>query len=261
MESKIYNKDQYLNKNISFIISNMIREYDIRSAGLNILFWKNAVTEKDYKYLSSLDKSSRNIQIGLMIRDNPKLSDILKKGFSEIRHRFMESNNLSNDDILSIKKDAIFVINKRPINTTIGNIEFVNKNTYTSYYYFNKIEFYYYIREDKLDIKGISDMTLEKHQDYFIDFLKMIFKLSERSDSKIIRKKIREFSNDYKKLKLNVGYYRELNYDSLFKIYNFKVKGKLLATDNIDRDMLNNKFVDISYNYMRYIIPLINIFF
>jgi hypothetical protein len=258
---EIYKKDQYLNENVPFIISNMIREYDIHSAGLNILFWKKAITKREYERLSSLDKIERNIQIGLMMRSNSKLTDILKAGFEEVRCLFLQANKLTEDDILSIKKDALFIINKRPTQTTIEQIEFINKNTYTSYYYLNKLEFYYYIRDDRIDVKGISDITLQQHKDYFISFLKTIFRLAERSEARIIRKKIREFSEDYKKLKLDVEYYRELNYDSLFKIYNFQINGELLAMDSIDKSMLNDGFVDISYNYMSYIVPLINIFF
>jgi hypothetical protein len=261
MSKKIYENDQYLNKDIPFIISNMIREYDIHSAGINIWLWKNAISKKEYNYLSSLEKSDRNIQTGLMMRENPKLSEILKSGFEEIRYQFMKLNNLFDEDILSIKKDAIFIINKTPIQTIIDNIEFVNKNTYTSYYYLNNIEFYYYVRDDKLDIKGISDVVLEQHQDYFLDFLKKVFKLAERSDTKIIRKKIREFSAKYKNFELDTEYYRELNYESLFKVYNFQVKGELLAMADISKSMIKDGFIDTSYNYMRYIIPLINIFF
>lgn len=261
INNKLYMKDQYLNTDIPFIISNMIREYDMRSAGLNILYWKNAVSDKDYNYLISLDKKDRNIRLGLMIRDNPKLANVLKEGFEEIRHEFFLLNDLYNEDILSIKKDAIFIIGKRPTNLLINGIEFVNKNTYTSYYYLNKLEFYYYIREDKLDIKGISDNTVEQHSKYLVDFLIKIFRLAERANYKVIRKKIREFSNDYKKFKLDTEYYREFNHDSLFKIYNFQVKGELLAMSDIDHSMIEDGFVDISYNYMRYIMLLINIFF
>lgn len=258
---QIYKKDQYLNEEVPFIISNMIREYDIRSAGLNILFWKKAITKKEYDHLLSLDKIERNIQIGLMMRSNSKLGSILRSGFEEIRYKFLQVNNLSDEDVLSIKKDALFIINKRPNLTIIDGIEFVNKNTYTSYYYLNKLEFYYYIREDRLDVKGLSDITIQQHENYFISFLKTIFKLAERTDVKIIRKKIRELSDDYKKFKLDVGYYRELNYDSLFKIYNFRIKGELLAMTDIDKSLLKDGFVDVSYNYVRYILPLINIFF
>lgn len=258
--SDLYKKDQYVNSNIPFIISNIILEYDIKSAGLNILYRANKISDREYRYLSGLDKTNRNIQIGLMIRDNPDLSNTLKEGFEDVRRIFFLQNDLIDRDILSIKKDAIFVINKRPSKLMVDNLEFINKNIYTGYYNLNGIEFYYYIREDLLDVKGISDIVVEQHSEYFIAFLKRIFRLAERSDHKIVRRNIREFSNDYKNFKLDVEYYRELNYESSFKIKYFGNMSRGLVISEVDRSMLKSGLIDISYNYMRYIIPLINIF-
>ena len=62
--------------------------------------------------------------------------------------------------ILSIKNDAVFIINKKLINIEFGLIKFVEKNIYTSFYKINGIEYYYYYsnftKEEYLDIKGIS---------------------------------------------------------------------------------------------------------
>lgn len=250
--STLYERDQYLNKSIDYIISSDIIEYDISSAGYSISRRYKLLDEKTLDMLGSLDKKSRQIRIGLLCRDNPKYNEALKSAFVNIRKEFFMANSITDDDILSIKKDAIFLL-RHVNNVNFGDyVTFAEKNKYSSYFYINKTEFY--VGSGTLDVKGISDDKLELHRDYMLDFLYNIFKMMEVTDFKYIIKELVAFTNHYKARNLDVGYYRELNSESSYRMID-DFCGHNIGIDYVD-DVEN---VNISYNYMNYIRPLIAI--
>jgi len=248
----LYEKHNYLNKNIEYLINTEITEYDIKSAGFNIIKRYKMLSDDIIERLESMDKKRRQISIGLYQKNDPDFKEELNAKFVEVRKIFFEANELHDDEVLSIKKDAVITL-KKCHNTTFDNIEFVDKNNYTSYFYINKYEFY--VNDKQLDLKGISDSKLELHKKYMIDFLYKIFRLFEtNSNKKYIIDNLREFISFYKDKRLHIGYYRELNNDSLFKIDTLlanEFKG-LEHTKSLDR-------IDISYNYLKYIVPIMNI--
>ena len=172
----LYKKHLYLNKDIENIVSKEIIEYDIKSAGFNLIKRFKLLSDSQINYLESLNRESRHRAIGLIERDDKSLSEKLNKCFEKVRKEFFEANDIDEDEILSIKKDAIFCL-KRCHNLQFDNVEFVEKNVYTSYYYLAKNEFY--VGNNTLDVKGISDDKLTLHRDYMVDFLFNIFKMFE----------------------------------------------------------------------------------
>ena len=251
----LYKHDKYLNKDIEYLIANEIIEYDMREAGFNIIKCFNLVSPAEIQRLEKMSKNQRKIEIGLMQIRNKGLKEKLKDGFMECRRIFFNANGLQEDDILSIKKDAIFLL-KPCTNTKFKNIEFAEKNRYTSYYYLNNLEFYYN-NEDKLDVKGINDTLLELHKDGFLLFLKDLFRYKETEDDLITLKFVKEFSDEYKRFMLPVEFYRELSKDSMYK---FKKK---LLNDNIYIKDISDEYakelLDIHYNFTHYIIPFMKI--
>lgn len=251
MVSSLYQRHNYLNKDIEYIISNEIIEYDIKSAGFNIIKKFKLLDDDKIKYLERLPKKQRQIQIGLYQRQDRSLIRTLNDKFVEVRKWFFENNNIQEDEVLSIKKDAI-VMRRRCFETEYDNIRFVEKNIYTSYYYLNKYEFYY--NKDTIDVKGISDELLELHIDYMLDFLYNFFKMNEISKRKRVIELLRDFSYYYKRRELEIGYYRELNNQSLFKL-NERLSGEMIGL----KQTADKESIDIQYNYMNYIVPLISI--
>lgn len=252
----LYEKDLYLNKDIQYLISNEIIEYDMSNAGFNIIKYFKLLPESTIEYLDKLPKDKRTIRIGILERDDKELAKKMNDGFKKARKMFYEANDLTDDDILSIKKDALF-ITKRCHNLIFDNIEFKEKNIYTSYYYFNKLEFY--VGKSKIDVKGINNNTLKLHQDFMLDFLFKIFKMIETTDRRIVVKNLMEFIDYYKNRLLDVGYYRELNRDSLFRLNHMLSKRNNISIGSHEMDDVTLDKIDISYNYMAYIVPLIQL--
>lgn len=198
-----------------------------------------------------MGKKERQVQIGIMQKNNKEFAQKLSNGFKEARRLFFEANNIGDLDILSIKKDAIFTL-KPCRNVRFGNLFFDTKNKYTSYLYLNRFEFLY--NQDKIDIKGIDDNNVVLHNDGFLLFLKDYFMYKENMTNDYVRKFIIDFAKDYKEKELPIEFYRELNKNSLYKtnmVFN-KHDIYLTGTNNID-------ILDISYNYLNYIIPLTRI--
>ena len=148
----------------------------------------------------------------------------------------MMMNQLKDDSIISVKKDAIYTIGKVK-RTTFGKVKFMEKNHYSSYIRFpdiNNLELYLelYYGENGIDVKGMGDAAVNRHRLYMLEFLRKSIKSIEEQDSSVKRKFMR-FFNQYKFDELDEEFYIEFN--------------------NVSRDQ--NKL----FNYANLLIPLLKI--
>ena len=246
INTSISQKDSYIIPNIDYMINVYIREYDISQANINILLSKELIDHNLYKKLSIMKKIDRQIFIGKLMNSNKGVHKALTKGFAEYRKKFFEANDLSDNNILSIKKDAIYVINTIPKNIVFDHVEFLNKATYTSFYKLGNLEAYYRSSLDGevLDIKGISDNKLILHKDYFIEFLCTIFYEIQSGILKHALAMVQGFYDKYVQLELDTSYYR--SFDS-YSAFNVKQSGfSIIRMDYIKHEDL--KYIDISIN-------------
>lgn len=247
----LYTKHNYLNKNVHYLVSNEIIEYDLKSAGFSLIKQHNLLDERRIRYLESLDNKARHIQVGLYQAADKVFSRALTAKFVDARRLFFEANQLTDNDVLSIKRDAIFTT-RRCMYTDFDALVFGEKSTYTSYYYLNQLEFYY--NREGIDVKGIADDKLESHREYMLDFFMNFFRMQEISKPKIVVNMISDFTQYYKEKKLHVGYYRELNKGSLYRFHEKYMR------QNAGVPNLNDVgIVDIGYNYFNYLVPLISL--
>lgn len=250
MSKEIWERHNYTNHDIGMIVNGEIIEYDIKSAGLNLA--------KEYRYidrsildrLEKMEKKIRNIRLGLIKKKDEQIGKQENEALIKARKLFIVSNKLNVEDIIAIKKDAIFV-SRRCNERKFGNIEFVPKNKYTSYMEINKLEFYY--NSTQLDIKGIGDVVYEQHENYMIDFFKTYFSLMELGNKTKLIDYITNFVFRYKSRLLDLRYYRELNVQSTYRL-NITVERDIYGVDNIDS--LSFDAVDIGYNYFKYLVPM-----
>ena len=249
---ELYKKHNYLDKDKKCIINLPIRSYDMSSGGYSILKKNKIFSKKDIKKLDKMDKYTRNVLIGKLVRQHKELTDILMNGFIDARKRFMYYNDLIDDDILSIKKDAIFVINKPCSNLEFDGYKFKVEGNYSSYYYLNDNEFYYSNKNNILDVKGISNECLEKHREFILDDFCNIFKIIEGSDKDYRNKYLQNYRSLYLNRELDIGCYRELNLDSCFTfntLFANKMKYIIDEFDDIEK-------IDITYNYVNYLLTI-----
>ena len=230
---------------ITFLVGRNIREYDISKGNINILLYFNIINQETYNFLYNLPKMERQIRVGIMQKDD-RIADAISNGFKEMRTLFCTQNNIEENEILAIKKDALYIIDKVPQYIKFRNVEFLCKNLYTSFYYIGGLELYYNSKYEILDVKGISDNTLHYHDNYMKDFLMYMFSLIEKRDYASAISDLNGFRNDYLNLKLPPGYYREFDNRSLYCVkYKYDGLNSYIPGITYDHQL---KDLDISFN-------------
>ena len=144
--------------------------------------------------------------------------------------------------------------------TKFGACEFVKKNTYSSYLYVDYLELYYnrggFGSKRKVDVKGLSDVVVALHEDFMMDFFRKLFYNMEESTEEGRNRFLSKFITDYKHKKLEVGYYREFNQESLF-ILNDAEETYGDAYFIPDKDPVN--LINIDYNFSHILLPILQI--
>lgn len=247
----LYEKETFINPNIFYVFNTEIIEYDIKSAGMNISRAFNLIDDDFYKKLSSLSKDKRVKELGLKQRNDYEFTENLKKAFAKVRKLFIEYNRLEESDIISIKKDAIFVTKRCEYLDFMDYIEFKEKNIYSSYIHLNKKTELYY-NSSKLDVKGIGDEKLSLHKDYMLSIINKFFKYMESSDNIYTIDFLRKFVDKYKRKELDVGFYRR--FDAMSE-YDYT----LPDSEYIFNPELHKEYINISYNLDQVLLKLIKI--
>lgn len=247
---ELWERDLFLNDNIIYLFNNTIYEYDMKEAGFSLIQLYKLLDDDTIRDLNKLDKKARSRKIGKLQISNKDLKDGMKQAFIDARELFINSNMLDVNDIISIKKDALF-IKKRCKNTKfLDYIDFRIKNTYSSYIRLDKLEMYY--NPERLDIKGINDNVLQLHYDGILQFIYRVFRTAETSSVVDVIRYIVSFIDKYKRKELPLDYYREFNARSM---YTTMIDDTYYETYIDDIEDLN-----IKYNYDTIIIPILQIF-
>jgi len=253
IKSNLYLKDNYI-ANIPFLINTDVKYYDISKANISILYDKGLLSYDGYNRLFNLPKIQREIEVGIMMRDNIKINEELKNGFSESRKMLFDMNDIEDQSVLSIKKDAVYVINRTLLHTKFGTVEFALGGTYTSFYKVMDLEIYYNSNYDKMDIKGINDNIIALHDNFFKDILSLIFTKAERQPINMTVEDLKYIIQLYTEMKLDQECYREFNRTSSFRFKSEFVPADnmhSLGVKNLSEELSNNfeKYIDVSYNY------------
>lgn len=231
----LYNpsKTTWLNPNIEYLFDNEIIEYDMSDAGFSLIRQFQLLPPEKITELERMGKGKeRHIAVGKLQGQDREFSQKLLDKFAEMRSIFIGENGLTDDRIISVKKDAFFTIGKCN-KFRFGSIVFAAKNSYTSYIRFpeaTNLEIYY--GPGKFDVKGIGEIAVNRHRLYTLEFVQEVIKLLESHNEKA-RRMVMDFIMKYKNHELDEEYYVRL--------------------DNASRD------IDLLYNYQKIIIPLLQI--
>lgn len=254
--SELYRKRNYLTK--KNLVIDRIYEYDIRSANVSALRWSDRFPKEQLDVLEGLPKMEREVAVGKMIRSNKKFQSIIHKGIFQARERLFRYNHIQDEDVLSIKNDAVFIIGKNLKECKFGPMEFRKKNQYAAFMKLDKLELYYDKRHRTVDIKGVRDEVLENedHKEGMIQFFVSVMTYLVMDQRPRLRQYLIDFVHDYKNLKLPYQYYRELNRDNCYRT-KYELTGYVFNLDQINQDQVHE--INITYNYMRFILPLTQI--
>ena len=248
VSEKFENKAFYTTNQRLYLFNTIIYEYDIHSADVNICRYYKILSDNDCDKLESLDKHRRVRQVGIF-QKKAEFRDKLTEGFAKIRREFYDANDLNDDDIIAVKKDAIFTT-KPCYSLIFGPVKFIEKNRYTSFVKLNNLELYY--AGEYLDVKGIDNDILKKHEDGMMNLIINYFRKMEIGTTPDVLTYMNRQASRYKHRMLPIEYYRQFNSDS-----KYAVLGSEDTYDDYWDDKANE--LDISYNFMNIIIPLTKI--
>jgi len=236
-----------------WLISKRIQEWDLKQANISILRSLNILTDEQYTYYQNIPKQQREIEIGIM-RKNKDIEAAYKSGLIAAKQAFFTQNNLQEPNILYIDHDSITTVhNWRDMTATNINgyispyIQFILKNTYTSFYKLPMMDFLYYntSSHESFRFKGIDDYKLRSiHKDYFIDLLLSIAYSAQTNSILDTLNMIKNVYALYCNKQMNLNYYREFNPEGRFKI--LITQFNTYYTDIIDES--HRHLIDISYN-------------
>lgn len=238
---------QKTNKDYPFIHNNEVIEWDIKSANTSLMSYYKLQPTKIIDKLKGLQKSQREIAVGKMMRNDKSFASSLTSSFDQIVNEFISANQLTWNDIVSVKKDAVFVKNHKITTPDFGDVHFIPKNVYKHVLLLPKYEIY--ISDQKVDVKGIPDEKLPLHEDGMLTFIKTT--MDSANDYIIMQEFFKEYVKLYKARELPFDAYREFNPDSQFRIGG---EFPMLADSMIEDDM---EILDISFNYLNVVIPTI----
>ena len=238
----------YINGQIKYLRSTSICEYDMKSAGMSILKAKKLLTQEQINELEALPKEERNIRIGRLEQANEHIMREKNLGFKEYVTRFIVENRIPVECILTIKKDAVFLINQNPQILEFDEyVKFELKNQYTSYCNLSGKEFYYNGLLNILDTKGLGKEIAEKNKNSLLRDISDLLGYVECFDKKYMFEKLKEYRSLYLNRKLPLESYRDLETGAyLYGEYQVDI-----ITENELKD------IDIRNNFIKYIHELI----
>ena len=224
-----------------YLAGNII-EYDIKQANINMLYKYGLINQNRYEYLSSLPKYNREVIVGKMIRENKEYYKAINNGIKEAKKLLFNSNNIQEFEVVRIANDAVYVNRMNNLNfTKFDNIEFVQKSVSTNYLNLNKILFFINFNSQNgisVDVKGLGD-DYNIHEPMISIIVNIISSLQFDSIKNTMIM-LDNFIDDYLNLKLDVGYYRELNSDAMYRVIGGKFS--IYNLGEISKD------IDINYN-------------
>lgn len=245
----LYDKINY-SADIKYLTNTIIYEYDISKANINVLYSKGVITKDVYDYLYSSNRMVRQTYIGKLQRDDKNIVNILKAGIIEAKKALFEANNIQDYEVLSIKNDAVFIINRRLSNTKFGLIEFKEKSKFTSFCKFDNLEIYYYYNTfstlEIIEVKGISDDKIKYHENGMLQIIKDILYMLQINGVEAAMRMLKDYYLDYITLKLPFECYRKFNADSTYHFKYNPASGTGFDADHLPSDCIN--YIDITYN-------------
>lgn len=243
----LYNQISYRSP-YPYIVNNFIREYDLSAANINALLSEGIISEKQYGTFLSMPKKQREIAIGNMSRDKTVM-EAIQRGIKKAKKELFLSNRLLDEEIVSIKNDAVFVLGRELQYTVFGNYHFKMKNEYTIYMRLCDLEIYYgdMVRDGEIDInidvKGISDEVLYLHEHGMLGFICDTCNMIQRYSPDEVLSYVIGMYNKFITRQLPIEFYREFNSNSRYPII---APVSAYYLDYIDHADLNK--IDINRN-------------
>jgi len=239
-----------LNYSIKSNYYGMIYEYDLIDAGLSII--KKYELVNDIQFIKELERMKNKVEKHKTISKIPFLAAKITKCLKDVLRDLYISNEIMPEEIISVKRDAVFLFRQIDKLTDNEYIKFRLANSYTGFTCYNNLEFF--LSNSKIDIKGNPDIDSDNVLILFIT--RMFYLLSKKKYELALEESI-EFKKDYLEFNIeDIRIYRTI--DSRYTyIMNYSADESFGITDDeYARNNINQ--LNIMFNYNTIIIPTIN---
>lgn len=237
-----------------WLINHNLQEWDLEKANISILRSLDLISEEEYQRYYHLPRQQREVELGCLRRDNPRIEEGYQKGIRAVRQLFFDANSLEEENVLYIDNDSITTVHqwKDPRASVLhGNLtpylNFRVKRRYTSFYRLFAIDFLYYSdgEDESFRLKNVDEARLRStHGGYFLDFL-LATAFSAQTNPPIESiQMVREVYHRYTSLAFESPYYREFNPRNQFKLTSTPFY--TYYADSLDEE--GKGIVDIGYN-------------
>lgn len=160
------------------LINATIAELDIKKASISVWFQHGAIDYDTYKKLYDMERQQRQVTTGLMRKEDPHLTEVLKEYIPMYISRLKEVNNIPETAVLKVVNDAVWLVNVIPTKLKFDKVEFAIKSVYDLYYKCNNYEFFLENGSQHLTTKGVPHKYIDEGspmidliQDVLIDYL------------------------------------------------------------------------------------------
>ena len=221
-----------LNSSLPFILRD-VYIYDIEACHYNILKHKGF----DVSKINFEDKLTRNITIGQMMRENPRITSLLRTTTESIISEYINNNNIKENDIIIRQYDGLILTCKMSV-TNIGSIPLECKERLEIFISSIKRNSYIALTsENKVKIKGVP-FRYQKIDDIYE---KLCILLTKNKSSLFVGlQKIKDdFYNSTNSELFGIPT-KDENYNIFLKGYGeltiSKSTLKIMDTDDVDRE-------------------------
>lgn len=220
----MHDKMIWTNDSIEFLFHGNVQEYDMEAASVSVCEKYKLLPDELINELKLMPKSQRTVKMGKLQRGNKQFSENLLAGIREIRKKFIELNNLTEDDILSLHSDACFINTSKTIISNIENVKFNKKNSWNSYIRYKGIEMFYRydIKNNYIDYKNVPEEMVQQHTLGLNVYLKKVFGYIEDYDENVLNY-IAKFQKQYLQNALPEQYYYPFGRNGNYKFSNLEL--------------------------------------
>lgn len=272
----ILERTSWIDKSIGIYVGELI-EYDMREGGFSIIKKEKLLPDSIIAEFEKLTKEERHKAVGNLAHSHGrKYKDVprqLTDKFRYYREEFGSRNNLTDEDIFYIRKDAICV-KKYCYETKLDEfIEFREKNIYGCYmriepqYSDNEtgakpvpIEFYWK-PDGQVDVKGIRDQFLPPHKDGILlvisKFMNYLYTMNYDGALRYIVSVMDAYKQglgDGKHLDHPENFYRRFDDTAMYRVWK---DGSVMEVEELAKEWIPR--CDKGYNYRNIFVPMLNL--
>lgn len=259
MPSSLWERVNY-KTSVKHLENHYIYEYDLSKANISALLFNKKIDKDKYEHYLNMDKSQREKEIGLWIRNDNSIYKSIQDGIKYAKRQLVYKNNIEDFEILSVKNDAIFTIRKLS-DTIFDPFVFNLKNVYSIYMQLQDLEIYYIdnpmngLTNTTIDIKGINDDKIPLHMNGMLDVVCDTCFMIQRGNAYQVIQYLMDIYERYINRSLPVNYYRSFDFNSAFSIQTQTLN---FITETVDDSMVGYLNIDRNLSILRDLLSIVS---